>query len=81
MAATSGGAFYREEDMYKMLEPVGNPSSEDIDKNQTPSGLGGATIKVPSPQEVELVYSPFYFALMILVASIEWILRKRWRLK
>jgi hypothetical protein len=46
-----------------------------------PSGLGGSTVKVPSPQEVDLSFSPFYFALMILVATAEWILRKRWRLK
>jgi len=84
MADTSGGALYREEDLYKMLEsaetsrPSGAPASG---ADKIPSGLGGSTIKVPSPQEVELAFSPLYFALMILVATIEWILRKRWRLK
>ncbi len=82
MAETSGGALYREEDLYKMLEP--SPAAADSETStpdKIPSGLGGSTIKVPSPQEVEIGFSPLYFSLMILVASIEWILRKRWRLK
>lgn len=85
MAETSGGAFYREEDLYKMLEPSSTPAAASTDKTtatgHVPSGLGGSTIKVPSPQEVELSLSPTYFALMILIATIEWILRKRWQLK
>ena len=82
MAETSGGAFYREEDLYKMLEPAGTPPSPNATgADKIPNGLRGATIKVPSPEEVELVYSPLYYGLMILVATTEWILRKRWRLK
>jgi hypothetical protein len=80
MADTSGGAFYREEDMYKMLEPSTAEASASA-PSKIPAGLGSGTINVPSPQEVELAFSPLYFALMILVATIEWILRKRWRLK
>jgi hypothetical protein len=82
MAVTSGGAFYREEDLYKMLEPATLSGTPDISTDKIPSGLrGGSTIKVPSPQEVDLGFSPLYFSLMILVACIEWFLRKRWRLK
>jgi hypothetical protein len=84
MADTSGGVLYREEDLYKMLEPAGTSAPTDTTAtgaNKVPNGLGSGTVKVPSPQEVELTFSPFYFALMILVATIEWILRKRWRLK
>jgi type II secretory pathway pseudopilin PulG len=82
MAQTSGGAFYREEDVYKMLEPAGAPGADETaTPGQVPSGLGGATIKVPSPQEVEMAFSPFYYSLMILIASLEWFLRKRWQLK
>ena len=84
MAETSGGAFYREEDLYKMLEPSPADSSAETSTSspdKIPSGLGGSTIKVPSPQEVEIGFSPLYYSLMILVATIEWILRKRWRLK
>jgi len=82
MAETSGGAFYREEDLYKMLEPSTADSSETTSgADKIPSGLGGSTMKVPSPQEVDIGFSPLYFSLMILVATIEWILRKRWRLK
>lgn len=84
MADTSGGAFYREEDLHKMLEPAGvaRPSDgEAPGADKVPSGLGGSAIRIPSPQEVELAFSPFYFALMILVATVEWALRKRWRLK
>ncbi|HEX4141589.1 MAG TPA: hypothetical protein VHY09_14670, partial [Candidatus Methylacidiphilales bacterium] len=82
MAETSGGAFYREEDLYKMLEPSNSPGSEQTaTPDNVPSGLGGASIRVPSPQEVELAFSPFYYALMILVATAEWLLRKRWQLK
>ena len=83
MAATSGGAFYREEDVYKMLEPARISSGPDLSSNRdnVPDGLGRASDAIPSPQEVELAFSPLYFALMILVATAEWILRKRWRLK
>lgn len=84
MADISGGALYREEDLYKMLEPEGAPSTT-VDPNtltsKVPTGLGGKSEKVPSPQEVELAFSSFYYSLMILVATVEWILRKRWRLK
>ena len=83
MAETSGGAFYREEDLYKMLEPAATASAPDTapTPDKVPSGLGGGTIKVPSPQEVELAFSPLYYGFMIFVASAEWLLRKRWRLK
>jgi hypothetical protein len=84
MADTSGGALYREEDLYKMLEPASAPGPSGAPTSgaaKIPNGLGGSTVKVPSPQEVELIFSPLYYALMILVATIEWILRKRWRLK
>jgi len=84
MAVTSGGAFYREEDLYKMLEPEGEPTGggdNGAKSDQVPNGLGGSTEKVPSPQEVDLAFSPYFFSLMILIATIEWILRKRWRLK
>ncbi|MCE0496718.1 MAG: hypothetical protein LV481_02055 [Methylacidiphilales bacterium] len=83
MADTSGGALYREEDLYKMLEPEEATRPEEspaAGADKVPSGLGGGTIKVPSPQEVELVYSPLYFAIIILLASVEWFLRKRWQL-
>ncbi len=82
MAETSGGVFYREEDLYKMLEPSSAPGADETaTPDNVPSGLGGASIKVPSPQEVELAFSPFYYGLMILVATVEWLLRKRWQLK
>jgi hypothetical protein len=83
MADISGGALYREEDLYKMLESSTAPkgAAEADQSKAVPSGLGGSTEKVPSPQEVELALSPYYFALMILIVTGEWILRKRWRLK
>jgi hypothetical protein len=81
MAETSGGAFYREEDLYKMLQPSAAPGADQATPQSVPSGLGGATIKVPSPQEVELAFSPLYYSLMILVTTVEWLLRKRWQLK
>jgi hypothetical protein len=82
MAETSGGALYREEDLCKMLEPASAPGTgESNTPGKVPNGLGGATIKVPSPQEVDMAFSPFYYSLMILLASVEWFLRKRWHLK
>lgn len=84
MAETSGGALYREEDVYKMLEPQKESGPQSTAKGAAdngPGGLGSATIKVPSPQEVELTFSPTFFGLMILVATLEWLLRKKWRLK
>ena len=78
LADTSGGAFYREEDLYKMLQSADSSQGSDVDASgvhQVPNGLGNGTVKVPSPQEVELAYSPPYYALMILIAAVEWILR------
>lgn len=83
MAETSGGALYREEDLYKMLEPESEAPMDaaGATAGKVPNGLGGSTEKVPSPQEVDLAFSPWFFALMILVATVEWVLRKLWRLK
>jgi hypothetical protein len=85
MADISGGALFREENVYKMLEPQGAPNGTAETKagaNKMPnSGLGGKAERIPSPAEVELAFSPYYYALMILVATAEWILRKRWQLK
>jgi hypothetical protein len=84
MADISGGALYREETIYKMLDQ-GNAPEAAIDPKSgaqpIPTGLGGRAEKIPSPEEVELAFSPYYYALMVLVATVEWILRKRWRLK
>ena len=81
MAETSGGAFYREEDIYKMLEPSPASDSTASGGEKATGALGSGTIKVPSPQEVDLGFSPLYFGLMIFIASLEWLLRKLWRLK
>ncbi len=64
MAEASGGAFYREEDLYKL-----------------PDILGNKTDKVSSPAEFEIFFMPVYFALMMVIATVEWILRKLWKLK
>ena len=64
MAALSGGAFYREEDLYKLCDEI---------KNKTE--------RVRSPLEVELWASPFYFMLMLLLVTSEWVLRKMSHLK
>lgn len=83
MAESSGGALFREEDMYRMLEQTdtGPASATTSSGGDHGPSLGSATIRVPSPQEVDLAFSPTFYGLMILVATIEWFLRKRWRLK
>jgi len=84
MADVSGGAFYREETLYKMLEPstaAVAPDNSGSAAGKVPNGLGGNTEKVPSPQEVELAFSGFVFAFIIFIATVEWVLRKLWRLK
>jgi hypothetical protein len=64
IAALTGGAFFREEDLYKL-----------------PDMISARTERVKSPLEVELWSSPLYFALMLLVLSGEWVLRKMSQLK
>jgi len=81
MAASSGGAVYREEDLYKMLIPASDSGSSSTSGTPSTGSLLGSVERIPSPQEVELGFTPLYYALMILVATIEWVLRKIWRLK
>ena len=64
MAETTGGAFYREEDLDKLAKNL-------RDKSES----------VKSETETELWATPFYFALLVSVATAEWILRKRGGLK
>ncbi len=81
MAESSGGALYREEDLYKMLEPAAAPAADAKDEGNRPNSLDGSAERIPSPQEVELSFVSLYYALMVLVLTAEWILRKLWRLK
>ncbi|MBM3877728.1 MAG: hypothetical protein FJ386_13605 [Verrucomicrobia bacterium] len=64
MAALSGGAFFREEDLHKL-----------------PDAIKAGTDRVRSPLEVELWASPLYFLLMLLLITVEWVLRKLSHLK
>jgi len=64
MAEASGGAFFREEDLYTL-----------------PIKIGAKTERLESTLEVELWSSPFYFLLMLLVVTAEWIGRKMVQLK
>lgn len=81
MAESSGGAVYREEDLYKMVEPATAPATTGQDEGSTANSLSGSAERIPSPQEIELSFTALYYALMIFVVTIEWILRKYWRLK
>ncbi len=64
IAKVTAGAFFREEDLFKLPETIAAKSE-----------------RVLSPLEVELWSSPFYFVLMLLVLTIEWVLRKMAHLK
>ncbi len=64
MAQTSGGAFFREEDLYKMPDAVRLKSEV-----------------VRSRVEIDLWASPWFFVLMLMVAAVEWIVRKWVQLK
>lgn len=64
LATTSGGAFFREEDLFKL-----------------PDTIAAKTERVKSPLEIELWSSPFYFILLLLVLTAEWVLRKLSHLK
>ena len=64
MAETSGGAFFREEDLSKL-----------------PEAISHATEQIRSEQDVEIWATPFYFALLLTLATVEWVQRKRWHLK
>jgi hypothetical protein len=59
LAKSSGGQFFREEDLYKL-----------------PEVLGQRTEHVRSTQETDLWSSPAFFAMLILFAAAEWIMRK-----
>lgn len=65
MAAASGGAFFREEDLKKLPETIANKTR------------GGVRTTV----EAELWASPFSFLLLLAVATAEWILRRKGQLK
>ena len=65
MARVSGGAFFREEDLHKLPGLI-------ADKTQA---------GIRSEVDAEIWSSPFYFALILGVVTVEWILRKRWHLK
>ncbi len=64
MAQASGGAFFREEDLPKLLGSIH-------------SKAGGVRFS----EDTELWSTPFYFIVLLLTVSSEWILRKRWHLK
>ena len=64
MAETSGGAFFREEDLERL-----------------PTLLAKTDERVRSEQDAELWATPIYFALMLIIAAAEWLLRKKWGLK
>lgn len=64
LAALSGGAFLREEDLHRL-----------------PSLLGQKAETVRASFEVEVWSSPLVFTLLVLVAAVEWWLRKRLQLK
>jgi hypothetical protein len=70
--------------MCQMLEPKPASATPVDTKTATttvPKGLGASGEKIPSPEEVELAFSTYYYVLMALIATVEWILRKRWRMK
>ncbi len=64
MADLSGGAFYREETLFKLTD-----------------ALSAKSERVSSVVDAELWSSPFYFTLLLIVATVEWALRKRAQLK
>jgi hypothetical protein len=64
MAEASGGAYFREENLWKL-----------------PEAISAKAERIQSSIDGELWASPLYFALVLLIASIEWFLRKRWQLK
>ncbi len=64
LAVSTGGGFFREEQLYQLPDLVSSQSQ-----------------RVLSRQSVELWTSPFYFLVVLLLLTAEWILRKRWHLK
>ena len=51
------------------------------DLHKLPDAISAKTERVRSPMEVELWASPLYFIMMLLVVSVEWVLRKLSHLK
>lgn len=64
MAETSGGAYFREENLWEL-----------------PKTISSKAERVTSTVDGELWASPLFFVLVMIVASIEWFLRKHWLLK
>ena len=64
-----------------MAEASGGAFFREEDLSKLPSSIGHATERIRSGHDVELWASPFYFLLMLGVATAEWILRKRSHLK
>ena len=64
MAEASGGAYFREENLWQLPETIAKKAE-----------------RITTTVDGELWTSPLYFALLLLVGSAEWLLRKRWHLK
>lgn len=87
MAAASGGAFFREENLPKAADTInqtvaasgGAEGGKNLSRNGGAAGQKGNLIR--STVDAELWSSPFYFLLMLGVVTVEWLLRKRSDLK
>ena len=64
-----------------MADASGGVFFREEDLSKVPSAISHATEQIRSEQDVELWATPFYFALMLALATTEWVLRKRWNLK
>ncbi len=64
MAEASGGAFFREENLW-----------------QLPAAVSSKAERISTTIDGELWASPLFFLLVLLVGSVEWLLRKKWQMK
>jgi uncharacterized membrane protein len=64
MAAASGGAFFREEDL-----------------NSLPDKITGKMERIRTKQEVEIWSTPAYFIALLMLVTVEWVMRKMSQLK
>jgi hypothetical protein len=77
----SGETAMNESLLRQMAEASGGAYFREENLWQLPATISSKAERVTSTVDGELWSSPFVFILLLLIASIEWFLRKRWQLK
>jgi hypothetical protein len=79
--AEMGESTMNESLLQEMARVTNGQFLREDDLSKLPELVKARTELVKSKQEVDLWASPFYFTMLVVVAGVEWALRKKWQLK